>query len=156
MSGNVLLSVGSVLRGDDAAGPYLAKLMTDAPVAGWKVVDGGQCPEDELGYIRRMEPDTVLVFDAADMGLEPGAVRNLTAGDVAVSCLVSTHALPITFLLDEIKRMAKRVVFLGVQPADTTFFAPLTPAVREAVDDLFARIAADEGWDGYRFVADED
>ena len=147
MSNNVLLAVGSVLRGDDAAGPLLAKMMTDSPVEGWSVIDGGQCPEDELGVIRRQAPDTVLVFDAADMGLE--------AGDVATDCLISTHALPITFLLGEIESMAKRVVFLGIQPADTTFFAPLTPAVRESVKELFERISANEGWEDYRFVDEE-
>ena len=146
MGSNVLLAVGSVLRGDDAAGPLLAKMMTDSPVDGWSVIDGGQCPEDELG---------VLVFDAADMGLPPGAVRNLSAGDVATNCLISTHALPITFLLGEIESMAKRVVFLGIQPADTTFFAPLTPAVRESVKELFERISANEGWEDYRFVGEE-
>lgn len=155
MSNNVLLAVGSVLRGDDAAGPLLAKMMTDSPVEGWSVVDGGQCPEDELGVIRRQKPDTVLVFDAADMGLPPGTVRNLSAGDVATDCLISTHALPITFLLGEIENMAKRVVFLGIQPADTTFFAPLTPAVRKSVKDLFERISANEGWEDYRFVGEE-
>ena len=95
------------------------------------------------------------MFDAADMGLPPGAVRNLSAGDVATNCLISTHALPITFLLGEIESMAKRVVFLGIQPADTTFFAPLTPAVRESVKELFERISANEGWEDYRFVGEE-
>lgn len=155
MSSNVLLAVGSVLRGDDAAGPLLAKLMTDSPVEGWSVIDGGQCPEDELGVIRRQQPETVLVFDAADMGLPPGTVRNLSAGDVATNCLISTHALPITFLLDEIENMAKRVVFLGIQPADTTFFAPLTPAVRESVKELFERISSNGDWEGYRFVGED-
>lgn len=155
MSSNVLLAVGSVLRGDDAAGPLLAKMMTDSPVEGWSVIDGGQCPEDELGVIRRQEPDTVLVFDAADMGLPPGAVRNLSAGDVATDCLISTHALPITFLLGEIEGIAKRVVLLGIQPADTTFFAPLTPAVRESVKELFERISSKGDWDCYRFVGED-
>ena len=156
MSGNVLLTVGSVLRGDDAAGPLLAKLMTDSPVEGWSVVDGGQCPEDELGFIRRLEPDTVLVFDAADMGLEPGAVRRLTADDVATSCLVSTHTIPITFLLHEIEGMADHVVFLGVQPADTSFFGPLTPAVRESVEVLCSLISSGGDWENYRLVNGED
>ena len=46
MSNNVLLAVGSVLRGDDAAGPLLAKMMTDSPVEGcapktsWASSDG--------------------------------------------------------------------------------------------------------------------
>ena len=117
-------------------------MMTDSPVEGWSVIDGGQCPEDELGVIRRQEPDTVLVFDAADMGLPPGTVRNLSAGDVATDCLISTHALPITFLLGEIESMAKRVVFLGIQPAQLEFMSPLTPEVHEAVEKIYGMLKA--------------
>ena len=40
--GNIVFCVGSVLRGDDAAGPLLAKKLEDFPVEGWTAVDGGQ------------------------------------------------------------------------------------------------------------------
>lgn len=33
--GNIVFCVGSVLRGDDAAGPLLAKKLEDFPVEGW-------------------------------------------------------------------------------------------------------------------------
>ena len=36
----VLFTVGSVLRGDDAAGPYLAKLFNENPIDGWMLVEG--------------------------------------------------------------------------------------------------------------------
>ena len=144
MSDKVLLTVGSVLRGDDAAGPLLAKLMLDSPETGWAIVDGGQTPEDELRTIKRMTPKVVVVVDAADMGLEAGAVRRLKASDVAESFLITTHALPMTFLLDQLSNAAEQVFFLGIQPADTTFFNPLTPAVKKAVEELY-RIFSDGG-----------
>ena len=37
--GNIVFCVGSVLRGDDAAGPLLAKKLEDFPVEGWTAVD---------------------------------------------------------------------------------------------------------------------
>ena len=43
-NGQVVFGIGSVLRGDDAAGPLLVKKMEDAPVEGWVAVDGGQTP----------------------------------------------------------------------------------------------------------------
>lgn len=149
MADNVLFAVGSVLRGDDAAGPLLAKMMTRDPLPGWEVVDGGQTPEDELRVVRRLAPKLVVVVDAADMGLAPGEVRRLTAQDVAVNFLITTHALPMTFLLDQLGQTADRVVFLGIQPADTSFFNPLTPAVREAVEQLYRRLAAGEDMEAY-------
>lgn len=145
----VLLTVGSVLRGDDAAGPMLAKMMADGPETGWVVIDGGQTPEDELRTIRRMAPELVVVVDAADMGLETGSIRRLTAADVAGSFLITTHALPMTFLLDQLNQAAGNVVFLGIQPEDTTFFNPLTPAVRRAVEELYSRFARGEDLEAY-------
>ncbi|MEQ3364204.1 hydrogenase maturation peptidase HycI [Raoultibacter massiliensis] len=142
MTDKVLLTVGSVLRGDDAAGPMLAKLMSEHPEAGWAVVDGGQTPEDELQAIRRIAPKTVVVVDAAHMGLDTGAIRRLKAEDVARSFLITTHALPLTFLLGQLGELAEVVIFLGIQPADTTFFNPLTPAVKESVEELCGRLVS--------------
>ena len=59
--GNIVFCVGSVLRGDDAAGPLLAKRLEDDPVAGWAAVDGGQTPENDLGYLRRLAPDRLAL-----------------------------------------------------------------------------------------------
>lgn len=140
--GNVVFCVGSVLRGDDAAGPLLAKRLEDDPVAGWLAVDGGQTPENDLGYLRRLAPQRLLLVDAAAMGLEPGAVRRLRAEDVAVQSLITTHTLPITYLLGQLEEMSDEVTFLGIQPAGTAFFDPVSEPVLAAVDELHAVIAA--------------
>ncbi len=141
MSGKVVFTVGAVLRGDDAAGPMLAKMMQDNPINGWSVVDGGQMPEDELAPIRRMEPDILLLVDAAQMGLEPGAIRVVDEKSVATDFLVTTHSLPITFLLDELKSCCGKVVFLGIQPADMEFMGALHPQVRAAVEKIYDFLA---------------
>ena len=133
MSGSLVLTVGSVLRGDDAAGPLLAKMLTDNPVEGWEVIDGGQSPEDELSVIRRKAPDLLLLVDAADMGLEPGEIRILQEEDVYTDFLITTHSLPLTYLLSELKACCKEVVFVGIQPSHTEFFGPLHEKVLEAV-----------------------
>ena len=41
----VVLAVGNSMMGDDGAGPLLAELMTQSPIPGWEVVDGGSAPE---------------------------------------------------------------------------------------------------------------
>lgn len=139
---NMIFTAGSVLRGDDAAGPMLAKMLEDGPVDGWEVVDGGQTPEDDLAVIRRKEPERILFVDAAQMGLETGAVRRLTAQDVAAQFLITTHSLPITFLLNELDRICDFVTFLGIQPGTIDFFEPLSPDVRDALDDIVACLRA--------------
>lgn len=146
---NVVFTAGSVLRGDDAAGPMLAKLLEDDPIPGWDVIDGGQTPEDDLAVIRRMAPDRVLFVDAAAMGRAVGSVYRLTADDVAEQFLFTTHSLPMTFLLGQLYEMCDDVTFLGIQPGTLEFFDPLTPSVRLALDDIVACVR--EGGDFSRF-----
>lgn len=156
MSGKVVFTVGAVLRGDDAAGPMLAKMMEDRPIEGWDVIDGGQMPEDFLSVIRRRQPDVLLLVDAAQMDLEPGSISVLDEDDVISDFMFTTHSLPITFLLSELKGCCGTVVFLGIQPAQMDFFGPLTPAVADAVDRIYDSLArgagfqspesSDDGW----------
>ena len=133
----LVFTAGSVLRGDDAAGPMLAKMLFDGPLEGWDVIDGGQTPEDELAVVRRQSPDLLLLVDAADMGLSPGEVRILQEEDVYSDFLITTHSLPLTFLLSELKSCCNEVVFLGIQPSHTEFFAPLHKDVMAAVNHLY-------------------
>jgi hydrogenase 3 maturation protease len=142
VSGNIVLTVGAVLRGDDAAGPLLAKMLQDDPVEGWEVIDGGQMPEDYLSVIRRAQPDELVVIDAAAMGLPVGTIRRLTADDVATDYLMTTHSLPISFLLTELESCCGHVEFIGIQPAQMEFFSSLSPEVNTAVEtiyDMFSR-----------------
>lgn len=150
--GNIVFCVGSVLRGDDAAGPLLAKKLDDFPVEGWSAVDGGQTPENDLGYLRRIAPSRLLLVDAAAMGLRPGSIRRLKASDVAIQSLITTHTLPITYLLEELEEMCAEVVFLGVQPAGTEFFDPVSLHVLEAVDRIYDEIAAGGDFEQYPYV----
>lgn len=151
--GNIVFCVGSVLRGDDAAGPLLAKRLEEEPVEGWTAVDGGQTPENELGYLRRLAPRRLLLVDAAAMGLEPGALRRLTPEHVAVQSLITTHTLPITYLLAELEQMCDELVFVGIQPAGTEFFEPVHPQVLAAVDHLYRTLATGAQFDRYPLAA---
>lgn len=134
---NILFTVGSVLRGDDAAGPLLARSFRENPIEGWTLLEGDQTPEDDLGYIERIHPTRLVLVDAADMGLEPGATRRLTITDVKTKYLFTTHSMPITYLLGRLGEACDQLDFIGIQPAQTEFYSAVTPAVREAVDALY-------------------
>lgn len=133
----VVFTVGAVLRGDDAAGPMLAKMLEQNPIPGWTCIDGGQTPEDDLAVIRRMQPDVLLLVDAAQMGREPGTIAVVDERDVVSDLLITTHSLPITFLLEDLKKSCKQVVFLGIQPAQLEFMEPLTSEVLRSVERIY-------------------
>ena len=61
-----VLCVGNSLRGDDGAGPALARrLHVGDP---WRVFDAGVAPENWIGPICKFRPDVVMVIDAIDFG----------------------------------------------------------------------------------------
>ena len=151
----IVFGVGSVLRGDDAAGPLLVKKMEDAPIEGWAAVDGGQTPENDLGHLRRLSPKRLLLVDAAAMGLEPGTIRRLRGADVASQSFITTHTLPITYLLGELESLCSEVTVLGIQPSGTEFFDPVHARVLAAVDTIYRGIARGDDFEGIPYVNDE-
>ena len=137
---NVLVTVGNSMMGDDGAGPLLAKMCRENPIAGWQVLEGGTMPEDCLHQIRQLKPQHVLVVDAADFGEQAGEIRFIESDVMNEMFMVSTHSLPLNFFIDELKTFVPEVNFIGIQPAIVAFYAPLTDMVKEAVDTLYTAL----------------
>lgn len=132
----MVLTVGNSLMGDDGAGPLLAELLEATPAQGWSVLDGGATPENVTHIVRAEAPDRVLIVDAADMQLAPGAVCRINAADVAKQFLINTHAIPLDVLIASLRETVPHVTFVGIQPAVVTFWGDISPAVRAAVKGL--------------------
>jgi hydrogenase 3 maturation protease len=135
MSG-VIFTVGNDMRGDDGAGPLLAQLLEAEPAPGWAVVDGEASPENHLHRIRALSPGHVLIVDAADMGEEPGTIRLIDENCVADQFLITTHAIPLNFLIASLKESVSEIAFLGIQPRHTDFLVPMTEQVRQSIEAL--------------------
>jgi hydrogenase 3 maturation protease len=149
----VVFTVGNELRGDDAAGPLLARLLEEGPLEGWDVIDGSSVPENHVHAVRRLNPTRVVVVDAADMGLPVGEIRRIDERDVAQHFLMTTHSLPLSFVLASLKESITDVEFVGIQPRNTDFLAPVSPRIREAVESLYLWLreggdSADIAWQG--------
>ena len=117
MREQVILTVGNRMMGDDAAGPLLASLLQRSPAPGWKVVDGGSAPENLVHRVRALAPECVVVVDAAEMELEPGAVRLIDDRLIAEQFIITTHDLPISFLIAGLRETVPEVHFLAIQPS---------------------------------------
>jgi hydrogenase 3 maturation protease len=135
---NVLLTVGNGMMGDDGAGVLLAQMLRDQPLADWSVVNGGSAPENVLHRIREMDATRVLVVDAADMDLEPGAIRRIHADRLDDPFLMTTHTLPLTFLIESLLEFVPQVDLLGIQPNIVAFGFPMSGEVRAAVGQVYA------------------
>lgn len=136
----VIFTVGNDMRADDGAGPLLAQLLEAEPAPGWEVVDGGDSPENHTHHVRALSPETVVIVDAADMGLPPGEVRRIDEDCVAQHFLITTHAIPLNFLIASLRETVPDIAFLGIQPREIVFMAPMTADVRQGVEALHRRL----------------
>ncbi len=140
---DVLLCVGNSMMGDDGAGPLLAEMCAANPQGNWVVIDGGSAPENDVVAIRELHPDRLLIVDATDMGLNPGDIRLIDPDDIADMFMMTTHNMPLNYLVDQIKEDVGEVLFLGIQPDIVGFYYPMTPPVKAAVEVVYSRLG---GW----------
>jgi hydrogenase 3 maturation protease len=137
---NIILTVGNSMMGDDGAGPLLADLLSASPVPGWTVIDGGSAPENVAHEVQALAPQRVLIVDAADMGMTPGEMRLIDEASIARMFIMTTHNLPLNFLMERLRETVAEVLFLGIQPDIVVFGFPMTDRVRAAVETLHARL----------------
>jgi len=155
MTKRLILTVGNAMMGDDAAGPLLARMLERAPVAEWKVLDGGPAPENLLYRVRELEPVEVLVVDAADMDLIPGEVRRIPAERLEDPFLMSTHTLPLSYLMESLREFVPSVSLLGIQPRVVSFGYPLSAEVKRAVEQVYESLKLGSlPWDDLQAVGD--
>lgn len=135
---NILLTVGNGMMGDDGAGVLLAQMLRDHPLEGWTVLNGGSAPENVIHQLRTMDANRVLVVDAADMDLPPGSIRRIRADRLENPFLMTTHTLPLSFLIESLREFVPQVDLVGIQPSIVAFGFPLSKEVRLAVEQIYA------------------
>jgi len=140
----LVLTVGNELMGDDGAGPLLAQRLTQSPLENWEVINGGSVPESYMHLVRARQPAQILVVDTADMGLAPGEIRLLSEDMIAGQFMMTTHDLPLSFLIQALKEMAPEVYFIGIQPNLVAFAYPMSPEVKQAVETVYARLQTNQ------------
>lgn len=138
MKNNLVLTVGNDMMGDDGAGPLLARMMREAPLADWDVLEGGNVPENYLFRIRELKPDRVIIVDAADMGLETGEIEHIEEEVIGSTFLMTTHTLPLSYLMEAIREFVPSVALVGIQPEVVAFGYPVSDRVQAAVQRVHA------------------
>lgn len=149
MKNKLVITVGNGMMGDDAAGPLLARMIKHSPLDDWEVINGGDTPESYMPQIRDMAPEEVVIVDAADMDLQPGEIRLIDEDRIGRVFFMTTHSLPLTYLMESIREFVPKVDLVGIQPEVVAFGYPVSPQVKQAVDRIYAFLKQNE-WEKER------
>ncbi|HSW38330.1 MAG TPA: hydrogenase 3 maturation endopeptidase HyCI [Acidobacteriota bacterium] len=138
--GFVLLGAGNPLRGDDGAGPALIRRLRNRTNA--TLFECEDVPENYLGDIVKTRPDTIVVVDAVNLGMKPGAAAILDEENLQ-SVGWSTHHASLRPLIKYLKANTQAEIFvLGIQPKSTELGRKISPEVRRTLKLLERLITA--------------
>lgn len=139
-----VLGVGHELRGDDAVGCHIVRVLQDVPWSGdkrWLLLEGGAAPENQTGALQRFAPDVVLMIDAAQMGEAPGTISLLRWQETG-SVGFSTHAVSLSLVASYlVAELGCKVLLMGIEPASLALGAALSAPVASAVEEIVAGLA---------------
>ncbi len=137
-----IIGIGNPLRGDDAAGSYIAKLLkkrlSKEISERLLIVDAESAPENFLGVIVDFNPDIIVFIDAVNAGLKPGSIVMLPIDNFDDTVTLSTHKISLKALGEYLKKCTrvKDIFIIGVQVAQVTMGTPMCTEVREACNKL--------------------
>ncbi len=124
----VLLGVGNSLRSDDGAGSFIAQNFKHRS---WIILDGKTAPENITSVIKKIQPQLLIIVDATQMGLDAGSLRIIPINKI-ISLQISTHSMPLYFLMDYLKGYCQKIIFIGIQPFSTRMGENLSKSVSES------------------------
>lgn len=132
----VVIGMGNELRGDDAVGLEVVRILKPHQNHQLTVYEGHMTPEAFIAPACSLKPSHLLIVDAAELRKEPGAWRLLSRDDIQTG-LFTTHYFPMTAVADEFfQRCHTKVAFLGVQPKSREIPFTRSPECRKAAQDI--------------------
>jgi len=132
----LVVGIGAELRADDFAGVLVAREVQARNLPFIKGIEACAAPENFTGEIINASPSLVVFVDAANLGLEAGAMRIIDRKEIQ-GMSFCTHTLPLYLILDYLALSMKcDVLVLGIQPKDTSVMGTQSPEVLEAISKL--------------------
>lgn len=136
------------MRGDDGLGPLFAKKLSQITKESSNVVviDGGTVPENFTGSLRKENPTHVFLIDAVEMNGNPGDIELIEKERIS-QFNVSTHAMPISFLIKYLETTSSfKIILIGIQPKKMVLGEELTLEVENSVNvlvNIFKKVLKD-------------
>ena len=139
----VVIGIGNPLMGDDGIGlAALERLLAWEFEPFVERVDGGTWGMNLLQFVE--EARRLLVLDAIEAGLDPGAPVTLEGDEIPrfLSTKLSPHQIELreVLALAELRgTLPEEVVAIGLQPGRVEMSARLSPEVEARLDDMVER-----------------
>jgi hydrogenase 3 maturation protease len=130
----VFVGIGNTLRSDDGLGPAIIERLKNHTAA--VCIDAGSAPENHSGKIIKEKPDTVILIDAAHLGLETGQYRILKNEEIANSGFTTHNISPKLFIEYLQSRIKADIYLLAIQPENISFGEELSEPVKKAVGEV--------------------
>lgn len=134
---SVLVGIGNPIRGDDGIGYFLVTEMSKLNLPNLICIEAGENPENYIGQIIKLNPDNMILIDAAELGKSPGSIDLINVDDIdEAGC--STHTMSLKYLIHSIKDeiILKKIIIIGIQPENIDYKIKLSEKVNEAKDIL--------------------
>ncbi len=130
--GLLVVGIGNLLRGDDAAGLLLGQML--AAKIDSSYLQAEDVPENYLSELRQTEANNILLVDAADMQAPVGTIRIVAPQRLNKTSLF-THKSSLRLLCNILtSEYGKRVLLLGIQPATLQWGEPISKSVMETIE----------------------
>ncbi|MCD6089727.1 hydrogenase 3 maturation endopeptidase HyCI [Candidatus Bathyarchaeota archaeon] len=139
----MILGIGNPMRGDDAVGVEIVKMLRGRVPGCVKLLECQTVPENFIGDIIRFKPSHVLMIDAGQFGASPGETRLFPPERIS-GIAISTHNMPLRILSRILEEtVSANVLLLAIQPKNTSFDEAMSLEVLEAskaVADMLSEV----------------
>ena len=132
----VIVGMGNPLKGDDGLGPYLIKRLKGKVRA--HLIDGGSVPENYVGKIASLKPDTILVIDACDLGWTPGRMELIEIEKMRNTGYSTHNTSPGVFMNYLKEETGADVFMLAVQPREVKLGKGLSSPIKKMIEKIGA------------------
>jgi hydrogenase 3 maturation protease len=139
-----VLGIGNELNGDDSAGNWAARKLSErlSDQPNLLIMDCGTIPENASGPLRRFQPHLIFLIDAADLNKAAGAIQFVELDQVR-GFSASSHSLPLSVLAGFlVQEFQCEVALCCIQPQSLVFEAKLSAEVERAVNSLVDEIVS--------------
>jgi hydrogenase 3 maturation protease len=129
------------LRGDDAVGLLIVNKLKGKLPNNIILIEAENTPENFISKIEDENPSHIIIFDAANLEIQPGGYRIISQKEL-IKTSVSTHTLPLSIFIELIQRVMRvEVITIGIQPKTLEFAEKQSEEINEAINKIVKNIS---------------